>query len=56
MFSNPKIQSTFNEFNGKLFGWLFGFGMYSSFNTTFFYVMDFWADEVYILNDEWKFI
>ena len=54
MFSNPTIQSTFNELNGNSFGWLFGFGMYSSPNTTYYYVMDPGSDRVYILNDEWK--
>ena len=50
----PTIQS--NELNGNSFGILQGFGMYSFFNTTYYYVMDSWAHKVYILNDEWKFI
>ena len=55
VFSNPTIQSTINQFNGEKFGYLSGFGMYSSTNTTFYYVMDLF-NEVFILNDEWKFI
>ena len=56
MFTNSSIQSTINELNGTSFGVLFGFGMYSSFNTVYFYVMDYYTGKVYILNDEWKFI
>ena len=56
MFSNPNIQSTFNEFNGTSFDYLFGFGVYSSNNTTYYYVMEPGYDKVFILDDEWKFI
>ena len=56
MFSNETIQSTFNQLNGKSFDGLRGFGMYSSSNATFYYVMDPDANKTYILNDEWKFI
>ena len=55
MFTNLTIQSTFNQLNGNSFGGLNGFGMYSSTNTTFYYVMDYYKG-VYILNDEWSFI
>ena len=41
------IQSNINEFNS-----LRGFGMYSSPNTVYYYVMNFDANKVYILNDE----
>ena len=54
MFINKTIQSTFNDFDGNSFGWLVGFGMYSSLNTVYYYVMDWGANKVYILNDEWK--
>ena len=56
MFTNPIIQSTLNQFNGASFGYLVGFGMYSSPDTVFYYVMDYWNDKVYILDDEWKII
>ena len=56
VFNNPIIQSTFNQLNGTLFAWLSGFGMYSSPNTTYYYVMDYGASTIYTLNDEWKFI
>ena len=56
MFNNSTIQSTFNQSNENLFGALLGFGMHSSLNTTYYYVMDSSANKVYILNDEWKFI
>ena len=56
LFSNPTIQSTFNQFNGNSFGSLRGFGMYSYLNTTYYYVMDWGVNKVYILNDEWSFI
>ena len=56
MFSNPTIQSTITTLNGNKFSWLVGFGMYSSSNTTYYYVMDNRSCKVYILNDEWSFI
>ena len=56
MFNNPTIQSTINQFNGNSFGDLHGFRMYSSFNIAYYYVIDFGANRVYILNGEWKFI
>ena len=52
MFSNPTIQSTFNQLNGNSFVLTHGFGMYHSF---YYYVMDF-LKGVHILNDEWKLI
>ena len=54
MFNNSSIQSTFNVFNGNAFGWYFGFGMYSSSGTVYYYVMDY--NKVFILNDQWEFI
>jgi hypothetical protein len=54
--TNPTIQSTFYQFNGNSFGGLCGFGKYSSSNATYYYVMDFGANKVYILNDDWSFI
>ena len=56
MFNNPAIQSIFNEFNGESFGWLVGFGMYSSPDAIYYYVMDRAANKVYILNDNWSFV
>ena len=56
VFSNPSIQSTFNQINGRSFDNLVGFGIYSSSNTTYYYVMDYGANLAWILNDEWKFI
>ena len=55
MFNNATIRSTFNQFNGNSFGSLVGFGIYSSPNATYYYVMDF-HNGVYILNDQWEFI
>ena len=40
MFTNLTIQSTFKELNGNKFGSLGGFGIYSSPNSTHFFVMD----------------
>ena len=56
MFSNSSIQSTIEGFNGDSFSYLVGFGMYSSSNTTYYYVMDYGASKIYILTDEWSFI
>ena len=55
MFSNPTIQSIINQFNGTSFGGLIGFGMYSS-GTVYYYVMDYGANKVFILNEQWSFI
>ena len=40
---------------GIYFGFL-GFGMYSSPSTTYYYVMDWSADKIYISNDDWSLI
>ena len=56
MFTNPTIQTTFKELNGNEFSDLVGFGMYSSYNTTYYYLMDWNDGKIYILEDEWKFI
>ena len=40
MFSTPSIQSTFTAFNVNSFGGFFGFGIYSSPDTVYYYVMD----------------
>ena len=56
MFSNPTIQSNINQLNGNSFVDLLGFGMFSSNNLTYYYVMDFWNSKVYIFNDQWSFI
>ena len=57
MFTNPIIQSKINELNGTSFRGLWGFGMHSSSNTTYYYVIDGnGAGKVYIFSDEWKFI
>ena len=55
---NPTIQSTIYEFNGTSFGGLIGFGMYSSSDAVYYYVMDSGneANKVYTLNDQWEFI
>ena len=55
VFNNPTIQSTFNQLNVNSFGELGGFGMYSSPNATYYYIMDPGANKTYILNAEWKF-
>ena len=39
MLSNPIIQSTLNQFNGKSFGDLVGFGMYSSPDNVFYIML-----------------
>ena len=46
VFANPTVQSTFNKFNAYSFDDLRGFEMYSSNNTTFYYVMDYGAKKV----------
>ena len=56
MFTNPTIQSTFYEFNGTSFGFLSCFGMYSSSNKTYYYVMDNAYSIVNVSNDDWLFI
>ena len=56
MFTNSSIQSTINRFDGTSFINLKGFGIYSSSNTTYYYVMEYGANKVYIFNEEWKFI
>ena len=56
MFNNPIIESTLNQLNGTSFSLLGGFGMYSSSDTVYYYVMDLGAWKVYNLNDEWEFI
>ena len=56
VFDNPSIQSNITQLNGNSFDFLFGFGMYSSPNATYYYLMDYGANKVFILNDEWKFI
>ena len=57
VFSNTTIQLTLNKLNGNSsFSQLAGFGIYSSPNTTHYYVMDYFGDKVYILNDDWSFI
>ena len=56
MFSNPTVQSTFNQLNGNSFGGLYGFEMYSILNIFFYYVMDWGANKVFILNDQCSFI
>ena len=55
VFTNSSIQSTINQFNGNKFLTLVGFGIYSSPDTVYYYVMDWEANKVYILNDEWSF-
>ena len=56
VFNNQTIQSTIQELNGKKLNHLCGFGMYSSFDIIFYYVIDSYNNSVYILNDEWNFI
>ena len=56
MFTNSSIESTFNQINGNSFRYLGGFGMYSSPDTVFYYIMDYWDDKVFILNDDLSFI
>ena len=56
MFNNPTIQLNITQLNGSLFGDLNGFAMYSSPNTTYYYVMDKVDYKVYILNNEWEYV
>ena len=56
MFNNPSIQSNIDQLNGNPFDFLMGFGMYSSPNTTYYYVLDNGANKVFILNDQWSII
>ena len=56
MFTNPTIQSSFTALNGNSFRGLVGFGMYSSSGTVYYYLMDYGANKVFILNDQWSFI
>ena len=56
MLSHPTIQLTIDQFNGESFDQLFCFGMYSSINATYYYAMDYRANKVYTLNDEWKLV
>ena len=57
MFDNQTtIQSIITQFNGDSFGKLVGFGIYSSAHRTYYYVLDWGARTVYILNDHWSFI
>ena len=44
------------QLNGTSFGQSFGFGMYSSSGTFYYYLMDYGASKVFILNDQWSFI
>ena len=63
MFNNPTIQSniTYGSFlNGTLLSRVgkngfYGFGMFSSPNATYYYIMDTYYT-VFILNDQWEFI
>ena len=48
VFTNSSIQSTINQFNGNKFLTLVGFGIYSSPDTVYYYVMDWEANKVYI--------
>ena len=52
VFNYPIIQSNISTFNDISFGDLAGFGMMYS----LFYVIDYWANKVYILYDNWSFI
>ena len=56
MFTNPSYQSAITQLNGNSFGQVVGFGMYSSNNTTYYYVMEYSYGKVYTLNDQWSFI
>ena len=56
MFTNSTIQSNITRLNGNSFSWLVGFGIYSSFNSVYYYLLDYGASKVYILNDQWSFI
>ena len=57
MFTNSSIQSNITQLEiNYLFGFLNGFGMYSSLGTVYYYVMDYGASKVFILNDKWSFI
>ena len=55
VFTNTTIQSNITQFNGSSFGSLMGFGMFSSTNSTY-YVIDYSANKVYILNEDWSFV
>ena len=56
MFNNSTIQSNITQFNGTAFSWLLGFGMMNSSCNASFYVMDWGANKVYIINDNWSFL
>ena len=57
MFGNSTIQSKIIKFNGSSFGGLRGFGMiYSSLNSSSYYVMERQPSQVYILYDNWSYI
>ena len=55
VFLNTSLHLTILSFIGHNFTKIHGFGMYSSCNATY-YVMDYGANKVYILNDDWLFI
>ena len=56
MFVNATIQSNITQLNGGSFTSIFGFGMMSSSINYSYYVTDFAANKVYILNDNWSFV
>ena len=56
VFNNSTIQSNITQFNGTAFSWLLGFGMMNSSCNASFYVMDWGANKVYIINDNWSFL
>ena len=56
MLSNSTIESNITQFNGTAFSWLGGFGMMFSSCNASFYVMDFSANIVFILNENWSFL
>jgi hypothetical protein len=54
VFFNSTLQTNITGFSGSSFSALYGFGVHSSFNTSYF-VIDNGADKVYILKDDLSF-
>ena len=56
MFVNLSIQSTFTKFNSTNFVGLSGFGMLHSSCISSYYVTDYSANKIYILNEDWSYV
>jgi hypothetical protein len=49
------LKNFITSLNGNSFSWLHGFGMMVDFNTSY-YVADFPADRIYLLNDNYEYV